>query len=283
MLGLLICPSIFFNICRPHLSSTVIQKICFHKIQLKHLSTSGGFFFAQYEQLQRDAPSVCSVLADRHLAGGKTENTRKGVTESLRDETLAQAVLLRWWRGTKTLCSFFFMCFPQLALHSSRSKHGLWSLPGHLPWNSQTGFQFAGVDVSNHPSLAAFCSQEAAKLAREDGCVPRPWSAQTLPLKACGDDPWAVGNTWDFAEHSPPALSLLLLKSPDGFNCGYGSAREWVHPNFMATELLSWVSPDVATARSCEPAPQRAPHLHAQRQNRGQLTPPFIWCFEHLT
>lgn len=58
---------------------------CFHNIQLKHLSASGGFF-PQCEQLQKDVLSVCRVPSDRHLAGGKAESIRRGVTKSLRDE-----------------------------------------------------------------------------------------------------------------------------------------------------------------------------------------------------
>lgn len=55
--------------------------------------------------------AMCQQI-DRCSAGGKTKNIRKGVTKSLRDETLAQAILLRQSRGKKIIYSFFMRFHP---------------------------------------------------------------------------------------------------------------------------------------------------------------------------
>jgi len=112
MLGLLICPYIFCNKGNPHLPGSIVQKrIFFHRTQLNIFQLSifqqNEVFFLSISNYKRmyHQSAMCQQI-DRCLAGGKTQNIRKGVTKSLRDETLAQAILRGSEEGIKSFTLF---------------------------------------------------------------------------------------------------------------------------------------------------------------------------------
>lgn len=131
MLGLLICPCIFHNKCKPHFSSSIIWKrIFFHKTQL-NIFQLNVFQQTEFSPLIRASRKRCAFnlwYASRRWVFIRWEGSelQKRVTTSLGIEMFAQTLLVRQQRGKKIIYYFLMYFHPStiqrdLNFQSSRS------------------------------------------------------------------------------------------------------------------------------------------------------------------
>lgn len=166
-------------------------------LSVKHLSTNWVFFLSMSNYKKMCHQSALFQQIDRCLAGGKTKNIRKGMTRSLRNETLAQAILLRQWRGKKTIYSFFMHFHPSVI---PSLQHLLKVCPGEerFPRTTAPPFSPAGTSAMRmgwcprtgggklvpQGGFHGPCSEEQERLGQAMG-----------PMGCCmwSSGPWGIG------------------------------------------------------------------------------------------
>lgn len=151
--------------------------------------------------------------------------------------------------------------------HGSLSNPGGVQAPGAAcavarPACTNTAQRASRVDVSNHPALSDFYSQEAPKPAWEDGWIPglrKPKGFLERLLETIHEQCNEWCNAQDFAKCSSPSVSLLLLQSLVSFHW-----RVWQYQRVDDTKPLClklhglWAVISGTLCHGCQPRRPRS-------------------------